>query len=422
MKTLIVGGGVTGLASAAFLAAAGDDVVVLEAGSPGGVVRTLRQDGYVVELGPESIRGGAPAVGAALDLLGLRPRVVLASPRASTRYLLRGGRLEPLPSGPLGALRTPLWRRRSLLRALAEPFVPRGRGAPVSVAAFVRRRVGGLSDLTNPLMAGIYAGDPELLDAETAFARPWEWVREHGSLVRGAMRASPSTDPKGSFTFVTGMSELVEALVSRVGDRLHANTPVERLVRRSDGWTAETGSGTFSADRVVVTCAPEVAARLLSDLRLPAVPRAPVAAIHVGFPTKDVPEARGFGWLCHERERRDVLGVLWVSATFPSHAPPGHSLFRLMCGGTRHPGLVEQTDDALVDHTLAVLRDVQGIRVAPSFVHVERVLPGIPQYPVGWGRELAALRRRTNLRFAGWYWGGIGIADGLRAAQESGSP
>lgn len=409
----------TGLTTAAFLAAAGGDVEVWEAGAIGGAVRTRRDEGHVLELGPESIRGGHPAVGATLDLLGLRDRVVRADPRAATRYLLRDGRLVGLPSGPLGALRTPLWRRRALLRALAEPFVPRGAAHPTSVADFVRRRLGGLSDLTNPLMAGIYAGDPDRLDAETALARPWEWVRDHGSLVRGASRAPAATEPKGSFTFVGGMVELVEALAARLGQRVRTGAAVTSLRPRAGGWVAETTDRTLEVDRVVFTAAPEVATAVLPDLLLPAVPRAPIAAVHVSFPAREVPEARGFGWLCHARERADVLGVLWVSATFPSHAPPDRALFRLMCGGVRAPALVDRSDAFLRDHALKVLREVQGIRADHALVHVDRVTPGIPQYPVGWGRALASLRSRAGLTFAGWYWGGIGIADGLAAARAA---
>jgi protoporphyrinogen/coproporphyrinogen III oxidase len=427
MSTLIVGGGITGLAAAAFLLEAGHEVTVLEAGPPGGMIQTTRQDGFVIEQGAESIRGGAPAVGRLLDLLGLRSRVVLASPKASSRFLLRQGALHPMPQGLLGALRTPLWRRRAVVRALLEPMAGRGPLPPMSVATFARRRLGPLADLTNPLMAGIFAGDPERLDAETALSRPWEWVQQHGSIVLGAMRAPPATDPKGSFTFVTGMAELVEALVARVGDNLRV-ARVESLTRSSEGFRAETTAGPFQADRVFVTCSPEEALRMSPELQLPVVPRAPVAAVHVAFHDRDIPgptgaDVRGFGWLCHERERRDVLGVLWVSSTFPSHAPQGQTLFRLMCGGTRAPELVGRSDEELITHTCAVLRDTQGIRATPSFTHVQRVVPGIPQYPVGWGREMAALRRggqghgqRSEISYAGWYWSGIGIADGLTAA------
>lgn len=408
----------TGLTAAAFLAAVGRDVVVLEAGTPGGVVRTLRTAGYVLELGPESIRGGGPAVGATLDLLGLRERVVTADPAAATRYLLQGGRLVALPSRPLGALRTPLWRRRAVLRALLEPLVPRGGGEPRSVASFVARRVGArMADLTNPLMAGIYAGDPEQLDAETAFARPWEWVREHGSLLRGALASPRAEEPKGSFTFRTGMAELIEALVARLGDRVRAGVSVSRITGGPGRFVVETSAGPVEAGRIVFTAAPEVAAALLPDLHVPALPRAPVAAVHAAFRADRIPEARGFGWLCHARERADALGVLWVSSTFPSHAPAGTALFRAMCGGVRAPGLVERSDESLRDHVLGLLRDVQGVRAEPELVHVQRVVPGIPQYPIGWGRVLAGLRR-PGVTFAGWYWGGIGVADGLRVARE----
>lgn len=416
MSTLVVGGGVTGLATAAFLSRAGREVEVFEPGRPGGVVETLRSDGWVTELGPESIRGGDPALGELLDLLGLRPRVVKASPRASTRWLLHDGRLVALPAGPLAALRSPLWRRRHLLRALVEPIVPRGAGRPTSVAAFARARVGGLAALTDPLMAGIYAGDAEQLDAETALARPWRWVRESGSLARGASRAPRGVEPLGSFTFVDGLSELVTALTTRLGDRVRAGS-VRSLTRRGDGWTAETDLGSREVDQVVITCAPEAAARLLPDLRLPRLPRAPVAAIHLGYGADEVPDPGGFGWLCPSRERRDVLGVLWVSSTFPSHAPRGGTLLRLMCGGAREPALVERSDEELVAHARRVVAEVQGVRATPTFVHVNRVAPGIPQYPVGWGRELTALRARRGITFAGWYWGGIGLADGVAAAR-----
>lgn len=419
MSTLVVGGGVTGLATAAFLLGRDRPVEVFEPGRPGNVVATHREGGFVAECGPESIRGGHPAVAELLDLLGLRPRVVKASPQSARRLLLHGGRLVALPSGPGGALRSPLWRRRELLRALLEPAVPRGRGRPESVAAFVRRRVGGLAALTDPLMAGIYAGDADLLDAETALSKPWSWVAEHGSLVRGALRAPKAVEPTGSFTFVEGMEELVRALVARVGPHLRSGT-VRRLTRRTGGgWTADTDLGPREVDRVVVTCAPEAAARLLPDLRLPPLPRAPVAAVHLGYRDEDAPDPGGFGWLCPSRERRDVLGVLWVSSTFPGHAPTGHTLFRLMAGGTRDPGWVERDDAALVAHARRVLAEVQGVHADPVFVHVQRVAPGIPQYPVGWGRELAALRARSGVVFAGWYWGGIGIADGIAAARDA---
>lgn len=423
--TIVLGAGVTGLAAAVLLKARGEDVVVLEAADrAGGAVRTELREGYVLEHGPESIRGGAPAVRRVLERVGLVERVITASRAASARYLLHRGALVRVPSSPLGFLRSPLLRRRAALRMLAEPLVPGGATDGESVRAFVRRRIGrGATEaLLDAVIGGITAGDPRQLDARTLLPRPWGWERDHGGLFRGMLASRDETvEPKRSFTFPRGMGELVEALVDAVGPSLRLGEPAERVESGPGGLVVHGRRERFPADRLIVTCAPEIAGRLLDDLHVPRLPRAPVAAVHLAYPAEAVPGGLpGFGWLASSRERRDVLGCLWVSGTFPSHAPAGRHLLRIMLGGAREPALAEAPDERLIDHARAVLRDVQGVNADPVLAHVVRALPGIPQYPPGWGAFVDGLARwrPAGITFAGWYYGGVGVADGLAAADR----
>jgi oxygen-dependent protoporphyrinogen oxidase len=140
----VIGGGVAGLAVGWLLRARGRSVVVAEAADrPGGVIRTSHRDGLRIEHGPQSLRGGTADLWSWIEAVGLAHAVVPSAPAASTRYLLQGGRLVALPSGPLGLLRTPLLSRRARLRGVyrcarrAERAHPgdrsRGERAPLSV-------------------------------------------------------------------------------------------------------------------------------------------------------------------------------------------------------------------------------------------------------------------------------------------------
>ena len=73
---------------------------------------------------------------------------------------------------PHKLLTTPLFSLRTKLRLFAEPFMrARVRPADVSLAALVRDHFGQeiVDYAINPLVAGIYAGDPETLSTKHAF-------------------------------------------------------------------------------------------------------------------------------------------------------------------------------------------------------------------------------------------------------------
>ena len=175
MIVAVIGGGIAGLTAAFRLRAAGIPVTLYEAGSRvGGVIQSIREHGYLAEAGPNTLLETSPAIGELIRELGLAGRRLESDPRAEKRYLVRGGQPIALPSSPGGFLRSPLFSWRAKLRLLAEPFIARcPEDREESVAEFVLRRMGQefLDYAIDPLVAGIYAGDPARLSVKHAFPR-----------------------------------------------------------------------------------------------------------------------------------------------------------------------------------------------------------------------------------------------------------
>lgn len=426
----IVGGGISGLAAATAIAARGETVACFEAAAePGGSIRTLRRDGFLFELGPNTVLDAAPEFRALIESAGLSGERLEASPAARKRFVVQRGRLVPLPSGPISFLTTPLFSFGAKLRILREPFVARASaGADESIAEFTRRRLGPevLDYAVGPFVSGVYAGDPERLSVRYAVPKLHALEREHGSLVRGAMKKRSGPAPRGKIvSFRSGLDALPRALAARLGGAYRGGAAVTR-VRRVAGVfeiSLESG-GTISARRVVVALPPAVAARVVDhpDARdLARVPAASLAVVALGFRRDRVRHALdGFGCLVPRVENREILGCLFPSSLFPGRAPEGHVALSAFAGGALRPDLAGISSDAIREHVLLEVEALLGTKGEPAFCHVERWPGAIPQFERGHGEFLDRVARIEaawpGLRFAGNWLHGVSVGDCVRHA------
>jgi len=438
--SIVVGAGPAGLAAAFWLSRRepSRQVAVLEAAPvPGGWLRSERRDGYLCEHGPQALRPDA-AFDELARALALDDAIVPAAAGARRRWIGRDGRLCAVPAGPLGVLTTPLLSWRGKLRLLRErqvpPLPPTGAGAGESVAAFVARRFGNeVAALAHAMVAGIYAGDADRLEVESALPLLVELERSHGSVLRGLRARRRAAAPARTarpplLTFRGGMQGLIARLALALGDRIETGTAVTAVARDGDGYCVRLAGGAVRrAPHVVLACPAQQSARLLAAAapqlaaELDGIAYASVANVWLGLRDDRRPSPRrGFGFLLEPRADTPVLGVLYCSDVFPEHAPAGATLLRAMVGGTRHPQAVDLDDDRLVALARAEVERHWGGAIDVAFRHVVRVRRAIPQYDRGHGARLqridAGLHELPGLQLRGNGYRGVAVTAQLGSA------
>ncbi len=443
LDVLVVGAGISGLTAAFRLKKSGLTVAVIEAsGKVGGAIETRSENGFLFELGPNTVLENHPAIGELLRDAGLVAEAdggrIVASPTAKKRYLWKGDRLEALPGGPPGLLRTSLFSWGAKLRLLREPWIDRRNPAEIAaepdetVAAFVRRRLGKemLDYAVGPFVSGVYAGDPERLAVRWAVPKIFALEEEHGSLIRGAFAKRKGPAPGGAmFTFPRGLATLPERLAQEIGD-VRTGVAARKVAPSGDGFIVETDAGPIASRKVVLAVPADAAARLLErategrSRELTEIPYAPVAVVALGIARSRIAHPMdGFGFLAPRRESLRLLGCLFPSTIFPGRAPEGHVALSAFLGGRTDPEIADPSiwnDGRLLGLVLEELGRAIGLSGAPEVAIIRRWARAIPQYEAGHGRfvDLAREIERAlpGLRFAASFLGGVSVPDCIRTA------
>jgi oxygen-dependent protoporphyrinogen oxidase len=449
----IIGAGITGLTAAFYLKRKGVPVAIYEtSGRVGGVIQSIRKDGFLAEFGPNTILETSPKIAQLVRDAGLEARKLATDSQAEARYVVRYGRPIEMPGSPLGFFTTPLFTAKAKLAVLREPFIqPRRDGVEESIAQFVVRRFNQefLDHAIDALVAGIYAGDPHQLSLPHAFPKLKALEDNYGSMIKGQIFGARDRRKSGEvakdrapkFSFDEGLQVLPDTLAAQLGEALKLNTPVTKLAKTSDGWRVTTTNGEIEHGAVIY-CG---TAHRLAELKIegeagsppPAggareVPRLtavdlspfseisypPVASVVLGFRREDVAHScGGFGMLIPKIEGFKILGTIFSSALFPNRAPGGHLNLTSYIGGARYPELAGLPPEKLVELTLADLRVLLGVRGRPTFVHTAFWPKAIPQYNVGYGKYRERLNdiesQLPNLFFAGHYRDGVSLGDSI---------
>jgi oxygen-dependent protoporphyrinogen oxidase len=439
----IVGGGVSGLSAAYELRNRGRSFVVLERESrPGGLVRTERIGAFVIDAGPDSLLVQKPAAVTLCNELGLGERLVTTKlPR--TAFVLRGGRLHPLPAASVLGFPTrvkplatsTLFSLRGKLRMAAELFIPRRRGgADESIASFVGRRFGreAVTYIAEPLLAGIHAGDVERLSMRALFPRLLDAEAASGSVIRALRRSPRPAHEDGVFrSFPNGIAELIAGLMKALGeDCVRYRSHVARIDAH-EGFSLYTRDGAPIQARAILLAVPGFAASaLLRPLNegvaaeCDAIRYLSTATVVAAYQREDVRhDLQGTGFVVPRAEGISLTAGAWISSKWPQRAPEGYALLRGFLGGARDPDVLSRTDDQLRRAALGDLAKILDIRGAPTFTRVYRWNRSSPQQEVGHADRMARidaqLARHPGLFVSAAGFRGVGIPDCIADARAT---
>ena len=434
IPAIVVGGGVSGLVCGHALRNAGVEALVVEAsGRAGGVIRSERSDGFLLELGPQSFSGTAGLRRLCAEL-GIEDQLVEA-PALAPRYVLVNGELVAVPMSAPALLTSSLlgWGTKwNIARdAFGRSQAPEG---DESIAGFVRRKFGAevLDRLVGPFVSGVYAGDPERLSLRSAFPQVHEAEKSAGSVIRGMTRAAKSrTGPRERPTLLSfrdGNDTLVQALAAKIGSGLRLNAEVVTIGVARDGTARKFearirdagGEETLVAEQLVLATPTDVAGGLLKEVNtefvalLGGIEYAPVAVVSLGYRRADVGHAlEGFGFLVPRSSGLRVLGTVWNSSLFSGRAPDGFALLTSFVGGATDPAAVTLSSDSLATLVHAEIQPLLRLSGAPAFSNVQIYRRALPQYNLGHGARLAAIEKLRlavgNLFLAGNYLRGPAI-------------
>lgn len=436
---LIIGGGISGLSTAWWLAQQGVKVEVWEADDrPGGKIRTNRDEGYVTERAAGLLVNFRPQIDHLIQQTGLNNSLKRRDEKLN-RYIVHQGELTQVPMLLPALLSSPLWSLSAKFRLMAEVFISRGSDESETVSEFVRRRLGQevLDTAMDPFITGTLASDPDLAEAQSVLPRLTALENRYGSLTTGMLinrvlkrRRANTAD---TFSFQGGMSELVDALARTPGVTIRCGACATSIKNRGGQWQVEGNIiGTPNSIRIpqlVISTPADISSKLLNPIDrqlaklLSGIEYSPVAVLHMGLKSSSIKHPLdGTGFLVSKQNHLPVNGNLWMSSMFPERAPQEHSLLTSYLGGVRHPEQLHQSDEKLSDTVLDSLHLLLGIKGSAEYVRVERHHHGLPLYHGRYRARINAIGERLNtlsgLHLNANYMHGVSVRERIFQSQQ----
>ncbi|MDR3700207.1 MAG: protoporphyrinogen oxidase [Candidatus Sulfopaludibacter sp.] len=447
-RTLVIGGGISGLSAAYYLAKGGAESTILESRPRlGGVIQTEKVEGCTLEAGPDSFLSAKPAALELIRDLGLAGDVIGSNDHLRVTFVRKNGRMVPLPDGLmmmvptkiLPLITTSLVGWGTKIRMGMELWrAPKPRAGDESVAEFVEEHYGkeAVDYLAEPLLSGVYGGDPRQLSVTSVLPRFVELANKYGSLTRGVLASRAQAKSNGPApplfrTLKGGLGQLVAAVTESIrGKTQVVQARAETVERTASGFRVKVNGDWLDAEHLVVACEAHSAAVLLCgvDARiaelLGGVGYSSSMVVALGFDAADFARPPvGFGFLVPKKERRRLVACTWIGTKFPHRVPEGKIVARCFLGGAGDAAALAESDEAILATVTSELQEIAGFSARPRFHRIFRWPRSMAQYPVGHPQQMAELETRVasipGLHLAGNAYQGIGVPDCIRMGRAA---
>ena len=438
---IILGSGITGLTCAHYLSKKNHSFLVIDKQPRiGGVISTAKENGFVYETGPNTGVISNPDVANLFDELKEYMTLEVANDKANKRYVLKNGKWQALPSGLFGGIATPLFSWKDKFRLLGEPFRSPGTNPDENLADMVKRRMGKsfLNYAVDPFILGIYAGDPAQLVPKYALPKLYNLEQNYGSFIGGSIKKKrEQNDPEAKkatgkiFSAKGGLSFFVDALHKSIGADKFITGAQQITIEKIDhgyllkGVDSNGSAIEIQAQKIVSTVGgyairnlfPFFDAEHLANIEKLHYTR--VIEVAIGFNNwKGIP-LDAFGALIPHLEKRDILGIMFMSSLFEERSPKNGALITVFIGGVRRQDLCDLNVDGVKKLVETELKDLLGLAdFNPDLFKIMRHSNAIPQYRADSKSRYESIETLQNrypgLILAGNIRDGIGIADRIK--------
>ncbi len=439
---IIIGAGISGLATAHWLVKDGFDVTIIESASePGGSMRTSFENNFLIDFGPNSGLETTPLIRQLVDEIGLSNEMIYASESSNKRYIIRDGRLNVLPTSPPAFIKTKLFSNKAKFRLFAEPFIGKSDdGYYQSLADFVRRRLGQefLDYAIDPFVSGVFAGDPFKLSVKSAFPKLYRLEEIYGGLIKGMIkgarerkkRSEQSKQSAKMFSFVNGMQSFPKAIADKLNVNYGCN--VKSVRREGSNYKIDFEKNgehyNLIASAVISTVPVYTASKIFSDIDTELTDHAnniyypPVMVLYLGFDKNSIGiPLDGFGYLIPSKEKKTYLGAIWSSTIFDNRCEEDKASFTLFIGGARAPHLFVMDEEQLVQTVIKEFKSTMKINADPILIRKKLWQHAIPQYNIGYVEHENFFdkfeKENPGLFLSGNYRGGISVGDCVKNSE-----
>lgn len=445
-KIIILGAGISGLSLLHYLKKqykdSNDVDIKLIENNPfaGGTVRSISENGYLFETGPNGFLSNSPLTVDLIRDLGIDGHLITAKEEAKKRFILYEGQLHCLPDSLKNFLSFKLLNIFQKIRILSALFLKSKFDLNTSVYAYGTQKFGEkFADLfIDSFVKGVYGADATDISFKAAFPSVYRMEKLHGTIFKGmlAKRNEAKLDPRTKhkqaaalMSMEQGMGMIVQSLTSCYNELIEYNQEAVEILYRGNQYTVRTIEKNYIADELYICTPAYVTSKLMRKLNprlaqlLGQIEYSSIGVMGLSYDQSfcaNVP--KGFGYLIPSVNKSSVLGVLFESNIFKGRAKEGTSYFRCMVDIKHLFGDEESVRKDVLALCQEELKTRFGIDSQPAQIFFKPWKKAIPKYNMDYlnlkEELLNEVQGMPGIYLRANYLGGISLNDCIKNSHD----
>ena len=429
-KTVIIGGGISGLSIGHYLNKINSDFLIIEKNNRlGGNIFSENINGFICENGPNTILLNNIEIKELIEDINLSKDIYWPNEKViKNRYVLKNNILKRLPSSLLDFLSTDLISIKDKVSIFKEPFISKHK-KDTSISNFFKKRFGNgiYTNFVLPFITGIYAGNPEIISVKYGLNKIWELEQSYGSILKGLILKKRKKEKNMIFSFRNGLSDLINGIAKPIFNKIKTNTRIKKINYNENSYYIYTEKEIIECEKIICTIPAFDIADLINNNELKNellnINYLPVDIIHLGFKKNTIKNKdMGYGILTKPSDKKSFLGVLFSSRIFPHTSPKDQELFTVIIGGDRQKELCNLEENKLQKIIIEEIKEMLKINSTPSFIKHFKWKKGIPQYDLKHNKLLNCIKKfnlnNPNFHLLSNYTNGISVSDCVKKAKK----